>query len=215
MSFGIGRTEEFDRNVHTDAVLDPSQRLPDGRIDRKPHRENTSIVATDPFDGKRVVYERWCPILTKGASLNPGSNYSTVWQHYMVPVDQNSISVQLYCTEMDLKEHEQMFDHPGRPNELRSGIEEWGDSLKMELPDMFQHGFKQVYREKMRAWIWEFFCRLRLECNGANMQVKWQIALPGSEPYTMGGKWRNKQIVVTQEEIFEVCDESFNPFPRT
>ena len=65
-SFGIGRVEIYDENIHLDATVIPEEGSGlKGRKNRS--RGRTSIVEVDPYDGNLVVYERWLPLTTKAS----------------------------------------------------------------------------------------------------------------------------------------------------
>ena len=88
---------------------------------------------------------------------------------------------------MDIEEHDPIRTAGGNAmnSGVRDGIELWGEPLKMTLPDLSALGFK-AYKSD-RGLAYDIHYRLVLECNGANISIKWQIALPGTEPYD--GKW--------------------------
>ena len=81
-----------------------------------------------------------------------------------------------------------MFDHmairTGKTGHspLKDGIEEWGSRLKMELPDLDELGF-ELHESRDKGDVYEILVRLVLECDSANVKVKWQIAPPGTAPY--------------------------------
>ena len=93
------------------------------------------------------------------------------------------MSVQVYYTEMDIDEHDPIYTGSNAHNSpVRDGIEKWNEPLVMKLPDLNKRGFKAVL-SKTGIWIYEIYYRLILECEGANVKIKWQIAKPGTEPY--------------------------------
>lgn len=64
-SFGIGRVETWDPEIHSDATLFAGVTLKNGRVCHKT-RPNPRLVEEDPYDRKlAVVYERWEPLLKK------------------------------------------------------------------------------------------------------------------------------------------------------
>lgn len=64
---------------------------------------------------------------------------------------------------------------------VRSGIESWGKPLTKKLPDLKALGYPLVDTAKGKCY--EFFSRLVLTVEGANIEVRWEVARPGLEPY--------------------------------
>lgn len=64
---------------------------------------------------------------------------------------------------------------------IKPGIEPWGAPLVKKLPDLKALGFK--LEDSGRGKVYELLARLLLTCDGANVSINWQIALPGTAPY--------------------------------
>ena len=215
VSFGIGRAESWNPDHHPDATIRQGQRANSGRIVRLGSRPDYRIVEMDPYDDTRIVYERWQPILKKGAKLDDRSTHTTTWQQYMVPIERSTIRVQIYYTELDISAHDPVLTGSKRSNsDLREGIEEWGRPLETTLPHMGALGFHHL-KTRDAGRVWEFYCRLVLECSGANIKVKWQIAHANTQPFDEEGRTvESHRLRFTQARYFEVFDETFSPFAR-
>lgn len=182
-SFGVAQVEIYDPLYHPDATFSEGDVLPNGNTCRRGTVMNKKIVDTDPFDGTDIVWERWCPIMSKGTLKLPGQAITTeTWQQAMVRVGEEEISTQVYWTERKINEHDPIRQGRDADTDLRDGIEEWGDELVMKLPDLKELGFEAV-KSTTKGLVYEIYYRLVMECDGANISVKWQIALPGTEPY--------------------------------
>lgn len=235
MSFGIGRTEDYDKTIHLDATYVEGQRMENGNINHGPSKPNKSIVSQEL--GHEVVFERWLPLLQKGVTVYPGDRHLTEgWQCYTVGAHEETISVQIYCTDLDLRAHDPLLTgRNARKSPLREGVEQWGEPLEMRLPNLAEKGFR-LKRFGKKRWHYEVFCKLVLECNGANIRVVWEIARLGAQLYD--GKQRERFVVLYDTtdlltplaeqgndrtsvvklapgQYFEICSESSSPFPRT
>ena len=170
--------------VHRDATYEAGQLMANGKINDGPERPNRRIVSRDPFDGRDIVYDRWLPLLSKGTTVSPGSRHTTEhWQYYIIPPSQRTIHEQIYCTGLDLKEHDPILGGQNiNTRTLRDGIERWGPPLKIELPNLRELGFKVTHVGKRRMF-YEVYCRLVVECIGANVGFRWQLAMPGTAPH--------------------------------
>ena len=114
----------------------------------------------------------------------PGQKFMTeTWQLYYVRVGDPSIKLQVYWTETDIKEHDPILNGSNiLSGTLRDGIEPWGAPLEMRVPDLSRMGWIAA-THKTEGLVWEIYYRLILECDGANIKIKWQIAYPWTAPY--------------------------------
>lgn len=93
------------------------------------------------------------------------------------------MSVQVYWTEQNIADHDPILTGANvLESSVRPGIELWGEPLTMPVPDLEELGF-EAYESEEKGLVYEIYWRLVLKCNGANVSVEWQIALPGTEPY--------------------------------
>ena len=105
------------------------------------------------------------------------------WQQYMVHADEQTMTVQVYWTELPIVEHAPILNGANVLNsDVKDGIEPWGPPLEQRLPDLEAAGFVAVDSDK-RGMVFEIYYRLLLEYEGANIRIHWQIAKPGTEPY--------------------------------
>ena len=122
----------------------------------------------------------------------------------MIPVGEETLSVQVYWTESNIREHDPIRQGKDGHTPLRDGIEPWGDELVMKLPELDAMGFDPV-QSTNKDMVYEIYYRLVVECDGANIKVKWQIALPGTEPYD--GELRCRTTAVIEiVEILLTCN---------
>lgn len=214
-SFGLAQVEVYDPDIHTDATYVDGDKMSNKRIRRGKPVPNYNIVERDPYDGELIVYERWVPILDQSKDRAPGRQLvRDTWQHFMVPIEQQVLEVQVFWTERTIMEHESIRKGANALSELKDGIEAWGLPLEKQLPDLAQLGFKAIQSEE-KGMVFEIFYCLRVESNGANITTTCHLALPGTEPYDDKGEHRSVQAKLTGSEVYELCDASYNPFPRT
>ena len=125
------------------------------------------------------------------------------------------MSLQVYWTDKKILEHQPIRKGVNAKSPLRDGIKEWGAPRTMALPDLAELGFSPL-TTKAKETVYEIYYRLMLECNGADIKFKWQIALPGTEPYTEEGEERRDcKVELTEERVYELSDATYNPFSRT
>ena len=187
-SFGIAQVEVYDKDIHHDATHFTGDKLPNGKICRNGPIPNRNIVEVDPFDGEDVVYERWCPILARGEITSPGQAFRTeTWQQKMVKVNDDNLTVQVYWSERDIMEHQAIRQGKDGYSPLIRGVEPWGDELEITLPDLANLGFEAIETDN-KGMVYEIYFRLVMQCEGANMSIRCQLALPGTQPYD--GKYR-------------------------
>lgn len=183
-SLGIAQVEVFDPERHPDATYAAGAIMRNGRRCRNAGTvPNPSIVEISPHYKDKIVYERWCPILKRGDRKIPGQVFRTeTWQLHVVNLDDEEISVQIYWTKDDIQEHAPMRKGADALCPLRDGIQKFGKPRTMKVPDLAHLDFEQK-EDGEGDTIYEIYYRLLLQCDGANIRVKWQIALPGTEPY--------------------------------
>ena len=153
----------------------------------------------------------------------------------MVPIDDQVITVQVYWTEKSMNEHDAILTGSNALNSgVREGIEPWGPPLEKRLPDPSEMGFKEEEAEHGEM-VYEICFRRMLECAGANIKIRWQIARKDTQPYdgmfssdpnlrpviTMqlictaeNGKERRSNVELAEDSIFELSEGAYNPFPR-
>lgn len=188
-AFGIGRVEDFDPVIHEDATytLETGEVLPDGSPIPGARVPNRAIVSRDPYENRDVVYDRWLPLLHKGAVVLANSQHTNArWQYYIIRPGQTMIGEQIYCAEIDLAEHQSIAK--GRMVEMSDLIDsltKWGSVMMLELPNPAKAGFrrKRVGCAKRWHWHYEVYARLVLRCVGANVTFRWEIAGPETPPY--------------------------------
>jgi len=227
---GIAQVEVYDKDIHHDATHFTGDKLPNGKICRNGPIPNRNVVEVDPFDGEDVVYERWCPILARGQITSPGQALRTeTWQQKMVKVNDDNLTVQVYWSERDIMEHQAIRQGKDGYSPLIRGVEPWGDELEITLPDLAKLGFEAIATDN-KGMVYEIYFRLVMQCEGANMSIRCQLALLGTQPYdgnigllnvsatltylTENGESRASQVELAPEQVFELCENSHNPFPR-
>ncbi|KAK5676013.1 hypothetical protein LTS10_011302 [Elasticomyces elasticus] len=213
-AFGIAQVEVYDPKIHPDAV----KRLPDTTArSRRKSTHNTDIVEKDPFDKKvLIVHDRWTSILEKGTMKLPGKPIACErWQQYYAYADQKEISQTVYWTESDIEEHASILERGmgilTAGAKLRADIKPW-DELIFKLDDLKELGFKLEKTSSGPAYkIWY---RLKVTCDGANVDINFQIARPGSSLYD-GEDFNPGRVFMTAEDVHEIVAASHNPIPRT
>ncbi|KAK4958369.1 hypothetical protein LTR10_004795 [Elasticomyces elasticus] len=216
-SFGIGQIEEYDENVHLDAVNPPT---PDAANPNPKATPNMSIVERDPFmRGVLNVYDRWVPILRKGEYKMPGHPItSEAWQQYYVDANQKEITQQVYWTESDIQPHERILEQ-GKGEldvnaRLRPDIEPWGEPLVFDVSNLQSLGFE--LKPSDTGKVYEIWYRLKLTCNGANISITFQIAKAFSKLHDDNGLFvPEDEVELTKGTIHEVVAASYNQIPRT
>ena len=117
----------------------------------------------------------------------PGKSFSTeTWQQVIIPVKENEISVQIYWTESNIREHDPIRQGKDARSLLRPGIEEWGDAFVVKMEDLKAEAEFNPFESPLEGddtKLYEIYYRLIMECDGANISVRWQFAKPGTEPY--------------------------------
>ena len=233
-SFGIARVEDYDPDLHDDATYSYGDIMHNGGMCQSNRRKNDKIVAKDDYEGRDIVFERWLPLLESDYTPKlPGAPVTVeAWQEFWVPVNNQRISVQVYWTKnTNLHEHAPIRRGRNAKSPLKSGIYNWGDELVKTLPDLGAMGFISIASKE--GPVFKVYCRLLLECNGANISVRWQLARPGTPPYdgtddlvsspideymlifvTEQGQRREGNIDYEDDDVFELCDSAYNPFPR-
>ena len=138
------------------------------------------------------VYDRWAFLLKKGDDVSAGQSFaSEQWQQYYVDNSQTEIKQQIYYTKSEIEDHARILASGAYRNQanamLREDIEEWGEPLVFQVPDLRSMGCK-LQRPKVasqdRELVYEIFYRLKLTCDGANVSVSLQIAQPHSVHYS-------------------------------
>lgn len=183
-SFGISRVEDYDPDLHDDATYSYGDIMHNGGMCQSNRRKNDKIVAKDDYEGRDIVFERWLPLLESDYTPKlPGAPVTVeAWQEFWVPVNDQTVSVQVYWSKnTNLHEHAPIRRGRNAKSQLKSGIYNWGDKLVKTLPDLGAMGFKSIGSRE--GPVFKVYCRLLLECNGANISVRWQLARPGTPPY--------------------------------
>ena len=116
----------------------------------------------------------------QGDIKTPGKTFTTeAWQQYCVKLDEEELSIQVYSTEADMAEHDPILNGANIvTGTVKPGIEPWGEPLVKKLPNLKALGF-----DLKEGDVYEIYYLLILTCEGANVRVSWQIALPGTQPY--------------------------------
>ncbi|KAI6862239.1 hypothetical protein KC343_g6540 [Hortaea werneckii] len=212
-SFGVGRTETFDPRLHPDVANKAIPKLRRGVL------PDLTKVKPDPFTGEMNVHQRWMPILTRGDGENPKKSFTfSTWREDWVQPDETTMTVQIYWTDSpNIAEHAPlMIDSRDRwEGKLDPRFEPWGRPQEKKLPDLKAMGFKlEESTEQGECYV--VHSRLILDCKGANVELVWQIARPDSRLYDEDNRWDPPDdIELTDADVFELVDASFNPNPRT
>ncbi|KAI7495509.1 hypothetical protein KC367_g7270 [Hortaea werneckii] len=143
------------------------------------------------------VHQRWVPLLTRGNGQTPETSFtSSAWREDWVHPEDTTIR--------DRWE-----------GKLDPRFEPWGRPQEKKLPDLKALGFKlEESTEEGECYV--VHSRLILDCKGANVELVWQIARPDSRLYDEDDHWAPPDdIELTDADIFELVDASFNPNPRT
>lgn len=150
---------------------------------------------------------------------NVGERFvNEVWQYSIVPIDRKKLDIQIYFSKLskdELQEHDAIRVGPKSSSDLKPGIEEWGPPLTIPLPDFDALNFRriEVIRPRFVGEVYEFYWRIKLEGEGANVKFTWEMARPGSEPYDAECNLRSHTPATTASKVFSLCNEDFNPFP--
>ncbi|KAI7464721.1 hypothetical protein KC357_g7851 [Hortaea werneckii] len=212
-SFGFGRTETFDPRIHPDAANKAIPKL------RRGVMPDPTKVKPDPFTGEMNVHQRWVPLLTRGNGQTPETSFtSSAWREDWVHPEDTTMSVQIYWTESpNVAPHAPlMLESRDRwEGKLDPRFEPWGRPQEKKLPDLKALGFKlEESTEEGECYV--VHSRLILDCKGANVELVWQIARPDSRLYDEDDHWAPPDdIELTDADVFELVDASFNPNPRT
>ncbi|RMZ03632.1 hypothetical protein D0860_06724 [Hortaea werneckii] len=212
-SFGFGRTETFDPLLHPDAA---NKALP--KLRRGVMPDHTK-VKPDPFTGDMNVHQRWIPVLTRGNGQDPKNSFTSfTWREDWVRPTDEKMTVQIFWTDSpNIAPHTPlMLDGRDQWNgKLDSRFEPWGEPQEKKLPDLKALGFKlEESTEEGECYV--VHSRLILDCKGANVELVWQIARPDSRLYDEDNRWDPPDdIELTDADVFELVDASFNPNPRT
>jgi len=118
-----------------------------------------------------------------GEAREPGQEfYLKLWQQQYVDVNQSTMSIQVYWTELDIAEHGSILNGKDvQEGTVKDGIEPWGKSRTQRLPDLKELGYPLVRTARGRCF--EIFARLVLKAEGANVSLRWELAPPNSQPY--------------------------------
>ncbi|KAI6849086.1 hypothetical protein KC332_g1836 [Hortaea werneckii] len=165
------------------------------------------------------VHQRWVPLLTRGNGQTPETSFtSSAWREDWVHPEDTTMSVQIYWTESpNVAPHAPlMLESRDRwEGKLDPRFEPWGRPQEKKLPDLKALGFKlEESTEEGECYV--VHSRLILDCKGANVELVWQIARPDSRLYDEDDHWAPPDdIELTDADVFELVDASFNPNPRT
>ncbi|RMY85961.1 hypothetical protein D0861_06191 [Hortaea werneckii] len=218
-SFGVGRTEPFDPLLHPDVANKAIPKLRRGVL------PDLTKVKPDPFTGEMNVHQRWMPILTRvrlvtrGNGQTPKNSFTfSAWREDWVRPDDDIMTVQIYWTDSpNIADHMPlMLDSRDQwEGKLDPRFEPWGRPQEKKLPDLKAMGFKlEESTEEGECYV--VHSRLILDCKGANVELVWQIARPDSRLYDEDDRWAPPDdIELTDADVFELVDASFNPNPRT
>lgn len=213
VSFGITQGENWNAKHHRNATIYPDNKLPNGITAHVPHKA-WDIVAKDPFAKHNIVYGRWVSLVSRGTNIDPGTSHtSELWQYRILEPSQTTIHQQIYYSSYDMKDHRATLKGKFPEDGLKPYIERWCAPLKMELPDLLGLGFQYSSYLGKKKYI-ELYYRVVLECTGANMVVKLQIAAPGTQPFGEDGEPCQSKVVVVAESSYELASEEYNTFPR-
>lgn len=124
------------------------------------------------------------------------------------------MSVQVYWTQKKIKKHAPIRNGADGRSALLPGIKEWRAPQTKTLPDLAKLGFELIDIDN-GDMVYEIYYRLLLQCDGANIRFKWQIASPETPPFDEDGEPSGHDIKYMEEEDFELSDAMFNPFSRT
>lgn len=99
--------------------------------------------------------------------------------------------------------------------ELQPHIHKWGKPLTKKLPDLKALGF-ELLESPSGDEHYVVHSRLLLQCHGANIDVMWQIAKPGSKLYDEDHLWNpSGEVELAEDQLYELMDASYNPNPRS
>lgn len=117
-------------------------------------------------------------------------------QYYYVDECNPALFIQPYWTEKVMKRHDPTKD---AHNTLHTGIYKWGEESIVRLPNLLALGFEakeveplvddcdsenEEAPETQDRDVFEVWFRLVIEWNGANVNMRVQLAKPGTEPYS-------------------------------
>ncbi|TKA71486.1 hypothetical protein B0A55_06946 [Friedmanniomyces simplex] len=190
-SLGIPQNEEYDPKVHLDAT-------------KKSGGDTRS---------------RFVKVYLAGEYKMPGLPYvCEKWQQYYAYPDDTHIKVQLLWTDADIKTSDRILKNgKGMLEEdaqLRDEIELYGKAREFPLPpDMAALGFE--LQDSNDGPVYEIYFRLTLTCDGANVKINLQFAMPHSQLYDDEGNFSPTDVELTAEDTREIVAASHNPTPRT
>lgn len=124
--------------------------------------------------------------------------------------------MQVYWTDLDLATHAAIRSGPDANSPLIDGIEEWGPPITIMLPNLREAGFqKKLSQGWVKGWVYEVAARVCLKGEGANLSATIEIADQKTELVNDDGSPRDEPVVVIKEESIMICEEDFNPNPRS
>ncbi|KAK4901785.1 hypothetical protein LTR27_001557 [Elasticomyces elasticus] len=210
-TFAVTEAQTYDPNKHHDCNNPPG-----------PPGQNTvpdyAKVGPDPINSDILnVYERFMPL--KHIQTAPdGKITRQLWQHGYVYVSDASIfRQQIYWTKGDIQPSSPILTSgkfiDDQAAVMRHDVERYGAPLEFQLPNLAVMGFKQKTAGGRK--IYEFYYRLTMEAEGANVDVKFQIAKPGSVIYQDVGELNAAGAVLDDGDLCNIVSPFFNPTVRT
>ena len=139
------------------------------------------------------------------------------WREDWVSPEDGHLETQIYWTKHDMKAHDPIMEGglEASDGDLRPHIHKWGRPLIKKLPDLKALGF-ELQELPSREQYFVVHSRLLLQCHGANIDVMWQIAKPGSKLYDEDHLWNpSGDVELAQDQLYELMDASYNPNPRS
>ncbi|KAK4932238.1 hypothetical protein LTR49_001535 [Elasticomyces elasticus] len=196
-SWLVGRIEAYDEALHPDA------------------KRNPELIEVDEIDGEtRNVYDRVAFLRFAGYGQ---AFEEEEWHQYYIYKDQEEIPQQIYFTKSDqIKTHGPIlakgFSAFSKDAELHPDIEPWGGDCKFPVPDMKALNFKlKTTGENVKAY--EVWYRLQLTGKGSNIDVVFQMALPGSKLYS-NKKFKPTDVKLTEGTVKNLVMKSHSPIMR-
>ncbi|KAK3049708.1 hypothetical protein LTR09_009130 [Extremus antarcticus] len=204
--FGLYQTEDWDPNIHHDAVVWQT-RAGATKATRHPDKTEKSRFVKNTI----VVPGRWVGLTQHAASNDLGkATKHSLWQQVFARPRERKREFLILWTESDIEEHASVYKEDSKliDDELRDDIKQFGRPFVLKFPDFKRHGFKLK-----KNGVYEFYCKVTVVRKGANVDATFEIAKPGSEPFDAKGRPRLSNVEMLERDVHNVCSSRFNPTP--
>lgn len=141
-----------------------------------------------------------------------------VWQYQALKQGEKEFTVQIYWTKNSLAPHAPIRQGATALSPLVDGVATWGKPIAFDVGNLAEQGYTATRGEgSYRGWVWEFYWRIVLNVDGANVNVSLQMTNQANQPkYLDGGSLDTKGVRhFISKEPQPLSQEAFNHIPRT